>query len=140
MKSQRTKTCIKRRNIYALSSWLLCFGVFLALIVYGFATKWTGSDNEVVNHIKAVLTIWLMALLPLILISLLVKDKIKPTVRMINVILAAYLVANWFMYIVGAFMLFDTYILSYLITKYNTAIITNKEIDKRELDSIRKEN
>lgn len=51
---------------------------------------------------------------------------------MINVILSAYLVSNWFMYIVGALMLIDTYLISGLITKYKTAVIANKEIDLRD--------
>ena len=51
---------------------------------------------------------------------------------MINVILAAYLVANWFMYIVGVLMLIDTYFISGKIKKYKTAVITNKEMDLRE--------
>lgn len=58
---------------------------------------------------------------------------------MINVILAAYLVANWFMYVVGAFMLIDTYIITGLIKKYNAAIVANKEMDRREPELIRNE-
>ena len=132
MRSDRTRTCIRRRWQYQFLSWLLCFGVSLALIVYGFATKWNGGTNsEVAYHIKALLTIAVIALLPMIILSLLVKDKIKPTIRMINIILAAYLVANWFMYIIGVLMLFDTYILSGLIERYKAATIANKEIDKR---------
>lgn len=132
MRSDRTKTCIRRRWKYQILSWLLCFGISLGLLIYGFITKWNGGDNsEVAYHIKALLTIAFIAMLPMVLISLLVKDKIKPTIRMLNIILAAYLVANWFMYIVGAFMLFDTYILSGLIEKYKAATIANKEIDKR---------
>ena len=132
MRSDRTKTCIKRRWKYQFFSWFLCFGVFLGLLIYGFITKWNGGNNsEVAYHIKALLTIAFMAMLPMALLSLLCKDKIKPTIRMMNVILAAYLVANWFMYIVGAFMLFDTYVLSGLIERYKAAIIANKEIDKR---------
>ena len=139
MRSERTRECIRKRNIYVILSWVLCFGMLAFMLIYGFATKWTGGDNEVVNHFKAILSIWLMALLPLISISFLVKDKIKPTVRMINVILAAYLVSEGFMYFIGALMLLDTYLLSHLISKYQMAIITNKEIDQREPNFIRKE-
>lgn len=133
MRSNRTKDCIRRRWKYQFFSWFLCFGICSGLLIYGFITKWNGGENsEVAYHIKALLTIAVIAMLPMILISLLVKDKVKPTIRMINIILAAYLVANWFMYIVGAFMLFDTYVLSGLIERYKVAIIANKEIDKRD--------
>ena len=132
MRSERTRECIKKRNLYIVISWVLCFGITLGLIIYGFATKWTGSSSETAKHIKAILITWVLAILPLTLISFLVKDKIKPTVRMINVILAAYLVANWFMYIVGVLMLIDTYFISGKIKKYKTAVITNKEMDLRE--------
>lgn len=133
MRSDRTKVCIRRRWRYQFFSWFLCFGGFLSLLIYGFITKWNGGENsEVAYHIKTLLTIAIIAILPMSLISLLVKDKVKPTIRMINIILAAYLVANWFMYIVGGFMLFDTYVLSSLIERYKAAIIANKEIDKRD--------
>lgn len=132
MKSKRTKECIRKRWQYQFLSWFLCFGVAVGLIVYGFATKWVGTDSEVAYHVKALCTIALMAMLPMILLSFLVKDKIKPTIRMINIILAAYLVADWFMYVVGAFMLLDTYLITGLIEKYKTAAIANKEIDNRD--------
>lgn len=132
MRSERTRICIKRKRRYIFLSWFLCFGLLIGLIIYGFATKWTGSKSEVAYHIKSVLVIWTLAILPLVIISFLVKDKIKPTVRMVNVILSAYLVANWFMYIVGALMLIDTYLISGLIEKYKTAVIANKEIDLRD--------
>lgn len=131
MRSERTKTCIKRRWGYQFLSWFLCFGMCVFLIVYGFATKWKGGDGEVTYHIRSLLSIAVMSLLPMIILSFLVKDKIKPTIRMINIILSAYLVANWFMYITGALMLIDTYIISGLVEKYKTATIANKEIDKR---------
>lgn len=129
----RTRECIRRRNIYVILSWTLCFGVATGLLIYGFSTKWAGTDSEVAHHIKAVLIIWTISLLPMLLLSLLVKDKVKPTIRMINVILAAYLVSNWFMFIIGFFMLLDTYFISGAIKKYNAAIIANKEMDKRDL-------
>lgn len=129
----RTRECIKKRNIYVILSWTLCFGVATGLLIYGFSTKWTGTDSEVARHIKAILIIWTISLLPMMLLSLLVKDKVKPTIRMINVILAAYLVSNWFMFIIGFCMLFDTYFISGAIKKYNAAIIANKEMDKRDL-------
>ena len=131
MRSERTKECIRKRWQYQFLSWFLCFGLAVALIIYGFSTKWIGVDTEVVYHIKALLTIAVLSLLPMITLSFLVKDKIKPTIRMLNIILAAYLVANWFMYIVGVLMLIDTYLISGLIERNKAAAITNKEIDLR---------
>ena len=132
MRSERTRICIRKRWGYQFLSWLLCFGVTVGLIVYGFATKWKGGNtSEVAQHIKALLTIAAISLLPMIILSVIAKDKIKPTLRMVNIILAAYLVANWFMYIVAAFMIADTYIISGLIEKYKSATIANKEIDLR---------
>ena len=132
MKSQRTKTCIKRRNFYIILSWLICFGTAVALFAYGFATKWTGGPkSELAEQAKSLMITAALAFLPMFILSLAVKDKIKPTVRMINLILAAYFVGNWFMYIVGAVMLIDTYIISALIEKYKMRIIANKELDAR---------
>ena len=131
MNSERTNECIKKRNMYLVLSWVLCFGTAILLFIYGFATKWTGGGGEVAEHIRALLVTGILSILPLAIISLLVKDKIKPTVRMINVIFAAYFVGNWFMFIVGAAMLFDTYYLTVKIKSYKTSIIANKELDKR---------
>ena len=58
---------------------------------------------------------------------------------MINIILSAYLVANWFMYLMAVLMLVDTYVISGLIKKYNAAVAANKEMDKREPELIRME-
>lgn len=131
MKSKRTKECIKKRWQYQFLSWFLCFGIAVGLIVYGCATKWSNAETETAYHIKSLLIISIMSLLPLIILSFLIKDKMKPTIKMVNIILSAYLVANWFMYIVGVLMLIDTYFISNLIEKYKTATIANKEIDKR---------
>lgn len=131
MRSDRTRECIRKKRLFTFLSWFLCFGVAVALFAYGFATKWNVGGDETMAHIKALLITGVIALLPVSILSLLVKDKLKPTIRMINVILAAYLVANWFMYVIGALMLFDTYVLSWLVQKYKTATIANKEIDKR---------
>ena len=131
MRSERTVECIKKKRQYVILSWLLCFGICVGLFIYGFCTKWTGNNGEVSQHIKAIMIIWIMSILPMVVLSFLVKDKIKPTIRMVNVILSAYLVANWFMFIVGALMLFDTYVLSRLIKHYTTAIVANKELDNR---------
>ena len=57
MRSERTRECIRKRNIYVILSWVLCFGLFTGLLIYGFATKWTGTDSEVAHHLKAVLII-----------------------------------------------------------------------------------
>lgn len=133
MLSERTKICIKKKRFYSFLSWFLCFGIGIALFIYGFATKWNGGESsEVKQHIKALLIIGAIAVFPTVIMAIIAKDKIKPTLRMINIILAAYLVANWFMFLIGTFMLLDTYLVQNLIEKYKTAIIANKEIDKRD--------
>ena len=130
--SKRTHECIKKRRQFTVLSWILCFGLAGFLFVYGFATKWSSASTETAEHIKKILIIWVMSILPLSILSFLVKDKIKPTIRMLNVIMSAYLIGNWFMFISGALMLFDAYVLSALIQKYKVATITNKELDRRD--------
>ena len=133
MKSERTKKCIKLKRLYICLSWFLCFGTFIIFLIVGIAIKWHASEtSEAASHIKALLGLGITSILPVILLSILVKDKIKPTIRMLNVIFAAYLVANWFMYLVGAVMLIDCYIISGLIERYKTAVISNREMDKRD--------
>jgi len=72
-----------------------------------------------------------LSLIPMLVLSIIVKDKIRPTVWMIDVILANYLFGSWLMYVVFAIWLIDQYVIGPLGKHYRQLYTINKEIDRR---------
>ena len=72
-----------------------------------------------------------LSLIPMIVLAILVKDKIRPTVWMIDIILANYLFGSTVMYITFAIWLISEYIIGPLAKHYRELYVINKEIDRR---------
>ena len=70
--------------------------------------------------------------IPLILLALLVKDKIKPVCWMLNVIMSNITFGGTAIYVVFALWCCDNYILAFLKDLYKDKYRINKEIDNRE--------
>lgn len=110
-------------------SWLMCFGLTGFLIVFSLAGKQDGESlREVLG--SAIYT-FILTNLPLVVLALLVKDKIKPVCWMANVIMANTIFGNWSIYLVFALWLIDTYIITYIKQLYRDKFRINREIDKR---------
>ena len=89
-----------------------------------------GSENkETASKLKTLIYSIGLSLLPLIVISIIVKDKIQPTLWMLNVILSNYLLGNIAMYIVFALWLINEYIILPLNNKYKLKYKIRQEID-----------
>jgi hypothetical protein len=72
-----------------------------------------------------------MSLIPVIVLAILVKDKIRPTVWMIDLILANYLYGSIGMYIVVGIWVIGEYIIAPLSKRFATLYLVNRELDKR---------
>ena len=72
-----------------------------------------------------------LSLIPMLVLAIVVKDKIRPTVWMIDIILANYLFGSWMMYIVFAIWVIDQYVIAPLGKHYRQLYTINKEIDRR---------
>lgn len=134
MKSQRTKQTKKVGIIFTLLSWLLCFGMAMGYIIYFIAANGQGSGEESENIQQKVGTIiygFGLSLIPMVVLAIIVKDKVRPTVWMIDVILANYLFGSTVMYITFAVWLIDEYVIGPIGKRYRNLYVINKEIDRR---------
>lgn len=140
-----TKKLKKISLLLYVVSWLLCFGLFVIFVNVGvnrymtndgstmveFEERFGSLATEYVNKLKTITITALVGLIPMAVLSILVKDKFKPTIWMLNIILSNILVDSWAMYVVFVLWLIDNYVLLPLAKKYQLRYQINKEIDAR---------
>lgn len=134
MKTERTIKCKRLGILFTVLSWLLCFGLAVAFIISFLAMNGNGSGEQSATMKEKFGTIiygFGLSLIPMFVLSIIVKDKIRPTVWMIDVILANYLFGSWLMYVVFAIWLIDQYVIGPLGKHYRQLYTINKEIDRR---------
>ena len=121
------------RNIVILTSilkWLLVYGTALVLILIFISRKNPTTPNtENASKIKSLIIAIGISLLPLVTISIIVKDKIQPTLWMLNVILSNFLLGNIAMYIVFLLWMINEYILKPINNKFKLKYAIRKEIN-----------
>ena len=130
MKSNITQRFRKKAILFTLLSWTIAFVLASGLIIYGLTVRWTGS-GEMSEKFKALIGLIGTSLLGCVVLSIIVKDKIKPVVWMINIILSAYLFNDYIMFAVFGIWIIDTYIISPLAKYYRNKHSINVEIDRR---------
>lgn len=122
----------KRLDIVAhILSWLCCFGVAAFFIIYAFCSGMIGANGSLESKLGTILYGFLLSILPLVVIALLVKNKVKPLVYMADVIVANAMFGDIGLYTMFIVWLIDTYLLTYLASKWHRLYEINKEIDKR---------
>lgn len=134
MKTERTIKCKRLGIFFTVLSWLLCFGLAIAFIIAFLAMNGNGSGEQSATMKEKFGTIiygFGLSLIPMLVLAIIVKDKIRPTVWMIDVILANYLFGSWLMYVVFAIWLIDQYVIGPLGKHYRQLYTINKEIDRR---------
>ena len=134
MKTERTIKCKRLGILFTALSWVLCFGLAVAFVISFLAMNGSGNGEQSATMKEKFGTIiygFGLSLIPMLVLSIIVKDKIRPTVWMIDVILANYLFGSWLMYVVFAIWLIDQYIIGPLGKHYRQLYTINKEIDRR---------
>ena len=134
MKTERTIKCKRLGILFTALSWVLCFELAVAFVISFLAMNGSGSGEQSETMKEKFGTIiygFGLSLIPMLVLSIIVKDKIRPTVWMIDVILANYLFGSWLMYIVFVIWLIDQYIIGPLGKHYRQLYTINKEIDRR---------
>lgn len=134
MKTERTIKCKRLGILFTALSWVLCFGLAVAFVISFLAMNGSGSGEQSETMKEKFGTIiygFGLSLIPMLVLSIIVKDKIRPTVWMIDVILANYLFGSWLMYVVFAIWLIDQYVIGPLGKHYRQLYTINKEIDRR---------
>lgn len=134
MRTERTIKCKRLGILFTVLSWILCFGLAIAFIIAFLAMNGNGNGEQSATMKEKFGTIiygFGLSLIPMLVLSIIVKDKIRPTVWMIDVILANYLFGSWLMYVVFAIWLIDQYVIGPLGKHYRQLYTINKEIDRR---------
>lgn len=133
-KTQRTIDCKRVAVAMYILNWILCFGLAIALVIAFVATREKVPTEEQESMQQKLGTIIYgvgLSLIPMIILAILVKDKIRPTVWMIDIILANYLFGSMVMYIVFAIWLVSEYIIGPVGRHFKSLYTINKEIDRR---------
>lgn len=134
MKTERTIKCKKLGILFTILSWLLCFGLAVGFVIAFVAMNGSGGGENSATMEEKFGTIiygFGLSLIPMLVLAIVVKDKIRPTVWMIDIILANYLFGSWMMYIVFAIWIIDQYVIAPLGKHYRQLYTINKEIDRR---------
>ena len=134
MKTERTIKCKRLGILFTILSWLLCFGLAVGFVIAFVAMNGSGGGENSATLEEKFGTIiygFGLSLIPMLVLAIIVKDKIRPTVWMIDIILANYLFGSWMMYIVFAIWVIDQYVIDPLGKHYRQLYTINKEIDRR---------
>lgn len=128
-----TRTTKKYRSKWILTgiiSWGICFGLTAFLLVFALTGR---QDGEPLRELlgSAIYT-FVLTNVPLVVLALIVKDRIKPVCWMVNVIMGEVIFGSWAIYLVFGLWLVDNYILGYLKQLYRDRFRINREIDVRE--------
>ena len=134
-KTKRTRDCKKVAIAMYVLNWVLCFGLAIALVVAFLITK-ERAPSEMQETLQQKLGTIIygigLSLIPMIVLAILVKDKIRPTVWMIDIILSNYLFGNIAMYCVFGIWLISEYVVGPVGRHFKSLYTINKEIDRRE--------
>lgn len=132
----RTKICKKRMILFNMLSILIWIGI----AIFSFVTilvKTSGSGSKDINNyieIKSGLIGIGITILIALIISIFISNKLRTTLYMLSVIVAALIYGNVAMIIEFAIWSIDEYVFKSLAAYYKNAYITNKEIDLREAE------
>ena len=125
----RTKKFKNLDIIFHILSWILCFGTAAFLVLLKVVGAEAGTPLK--ETIGSVLYGWLVSNIPLVALSIIVKDKIRPVVWMVDVIMSNIVFGGIAIYIVFGIWVIDEYVISPLARSFNNKYVINKEIDIR---------
>ena len=129
MKTERTIRCKRLGVAFSVINWIMCFGLAVGLIIV-FASG-IEPDNETLKEKLGTIIYGIgLSLIPIIVLAILVKDKIRPTVWLIDIILSNYLFGSAIMYVTFAIWLVSEYVIGPLARHYRQLYVINKEIDR----------
>ena len=125
----RTKKFKELDIIFHILSWVLCFGTAAFLILLKVCGAEEGTPLK--ETIGSVVYGWLVSNIPLVALSIIVKDKIRPVCWMVDVIMSNIVFGGIAIYIVFGIWLVDEYVISTLARSFHNKYVINKEMDRR---------
>ena len=104
----------KKYRIVKALNWLLCYGLAVFMIVFAIASYSTPDSKLMedltvkfgtvpmgyVEKLKSIAISAAVSFIPMVILSIVVKDKIRPLIWMINILLSNILIGETMMYIV----------------------------------------
>lgn len=125
----RTKKFKKLDILFHVLSWVLCFGTAAFLVLLKIAGAEEGTPLK--ETIGSVLYGWLVSNIPLVALSIIVKDKIRPLCWMVDVIMSNIVFGGIAIYIVFGLWVVDEYVIQPLARSFHNKYVINKEMDRR---------
>ena len=125
----RTKKFKNLDIIFHILSWVLCFGTAAFLVLLKVCGAEQGTPLK--ETIGSVLYGWLVSNIPLVALSIIVKDKIRPVCWMVDVIMSNIVFGGIAIYIVFGIWVIDEYVISPLARSFHNKYVINKEMDRR---------
>lgn len=132
MISQRTKTYKRLSRLLNVLSWAFCFALITIFVII-LTTTPSGAETHSTlrENVGNILFMLGCTMAPVVVLMLIVKDKVKPLIWMINIVLSKFLWGDIGMYIVFGLWACETYIITPLAGKAKATYLINKEIDLR---------
>lgn len=124
-----TKKFKKLDIFFHILSWVLCFGTAAFLVLLKVCGAEEGTPLK--ETIGSVVYGWLVSNIPLVALSIIVKDRIRPVCWMVDVIMSNIVFGGIAIYIVFGIWIVDEYIISPLARSFHNQYVINKEIDRR---------
>ena len=112
-RTKRTTDCKRVAVAMYILNWVMCFGLAIALVVAFLITKEnapTEAQETLQQKLGTIIYGIGLSLIPMVVLAIVVKDKIRPTVWMVDIILANYLFGSIAMYIVFGIWLISEYV------------------------------
>lgn len=130
-KSRVTKRYHTMSIIFTIISWMMCFGICFAFVIVGMQRGWGSGDTNIKEKLGTIMWGFLVSLIPMAILAIIVKDRVRPTVWMVNLLLAAYLYNTGVMWMVFGGWVIDQYLITPLRKRWAAQYLINREIDKR---------
>lgn len=132
MKQSKITKKYKWARLLIVLNWIMCFGTAAILICLCAAgVEASSSGISMKEKLGTVIYGFGMSLIPIVVLAILVKDKVRPTVWMLDIILANYLYDSLGMYIVLGVWVIAEYIVLPLSKRFASLYLINREMDKR---------
>lgn len=138
MKSERTKSLKKKRNIFGFISFALWIGTALFLTIFSIATKEPPAPKEPgsIQFITEEAKDWLFGLgitaVIGVIATMFIKERMRTFIWMISLIMAVILFGKGGMFTILVLWFIDEYTITPLCKHYGKLYQINKEIDLRE--------
>lgn len=130
MASERTKQCRRLKNIFGVLHFLCLFGPLLFFIPYGFIN---GQPVEKIG-LSFTIIISIILLVMSVIVSVTARAGLHRSVMWILIIGVLFCLTNihTFIWIMAVCSVIDELVFVNLKDHYKAALISNKEIDRRE--------